>query len=336
MIHGGFWVNSLIISAEFVESVWLRIMLRNRSRAVTTSKQTRMGDQSSKTSPTQDCTIPISSYFNSPRLFRGFTTKVTESEAVMSPTSILGTRPIFNIGNPFWYDKFISKSPRTFLESKHPWENLDSRGIGLAFIGNQKPEDDSSGPIRRMIMFGSQLKVQIPPLPPSIFSPPTTSESPKSRADFGIKTPRNMKLGSSSPFGCPNSGVQTKESPQICTGCLPVTEMELSEDYTCVIKHGPNPRTTHIYDNCIVESCGGGGGSPGLKKEYSAFSYKPNPASESFLSFCYTCKKNLGQEKDIYIYRGDKAFCSPECRSQEMLLDQMQNSGVENDFRTFS
>ncbi|EMS62216.1 hypothetical protein TRIUR3_26044 [Triticum urartu] len=33
-------------------------------------------------------------------------------------------------------------------------------------------------------------------------------------------------------------------------------EMAMSEDYTCVISRGPNPRTRHIFDDCIVESCG--------------------------------------------------------------------------------
>ncbi|CAI0629581.1 unnamed protein product [Linum tenue] len=35
--------------------------------------------------------------------------------------------------------------------------------------------------------------------------------------------------------------------------------MELSEDYTCVISHGPIPKTTHIFefDDCIVDACCG-------------------------------------------------------------------------------
>ncbi|KOM43809.1 hypothetical protein LR48_Vigan05g141400 [Vigna angularis] len=35
-------------------------------------------------------------------------------------------------------------------------------------------------------------------------------------------------------------------SQRIFMGCLSASEMELSEDYTPVISHGPNPRTTHI------------------------------------------------------------------------------------------
>nr|XP_043620537.1 FCS-Like Zinc finger 14-like [Erigeron canadensis] len=39
-----------------------------------------------------------------------------------------------------------------------------------------------------------------------------------------------------------------------------------------------------------------------------------------FLSSCHWCNKRL-HGKDIYMYRGDKAFCSPECRSRQISLD---------------
>ncbi|CAL5428331.1 unnamed protein product [Camellia sinensis] len=50
-----------------------------------------------------------------------------------------------------------------------------------------------------------------------------------------------------------------------------------------------------------------------------------SPPPEHFLSLCYTCKKSLEQGKDIYIYRGEKAFCSSECRCQEMLFDGVES-----------
>ncbi|CAM8919650.1 unnamed protein product [Rhodiola kirilowii] len=43
--------------------------------------------------------------------------------------------------------------------------------------------------------------------------------------------------------------------------------------------------------------------------------------SSDFLSFCYSCSKELAG-KDIYIYRGEKAFCSPSCRELEMEDDE--------------
>lgn len=41
-----------------------------------------------------------------------------------------------------------------------------------------------------------------------------------------------------------------------------------------------------------------------------------------FLDACYLCKKSLGPGRDIYMYRGDKAFCSVECRLKQMDMDE--------------
>ncbi|PAN47266.1 hypothetical protein PAHAL_9G245900 [Panicum hallii] len=86
-------------------------------------------------------------------------------------------------------------------------------------------------------------------------------------------------------------------------------EMEASEDYTRVIAGGgPNPRTTHMFDGrVVVDGCGGfpvgAGGEVG-----------------GFLRWCHGCSKDLEQGKDIFMYRGEMAFCSHECRFREMLL----------------
>ncbi|KMZ57644.1 hypothetical protein ZOSMA_83G00170 [Zostera marina] len=40
-----------------------------------------------------------------------------------------------------------------------------------------------------------------------------------------------------------------------------------------------------------------------------------------FLRSCNMCDKKLDGE-DIYIYRGEKAFCSMECRSWQILADE--------------
>ncbi|KAJ9696166.1 hypothetical protein PVL29_008420 [Vitis rotundifolia] len=278
-------------------------MLRNRSRAVT-SKQAIMGDHSSLPCPTENLTKPISFLLGSPKIFRGFMAKgLPEAEEIISQRRFL-------ILNPFL---------ETHLKTKRSWENLDSIGIGVALIDSdpingEGANENFSKPNSRMVLFGSQLKVQIPHLQPSALSP---AESPKSPADFGIKT-RNSQLASLSPFGSLNSGIQTKDSPRIFTG------MELSEEYTCVISHGPNPRTTHIFDNCIVESCCGV--SALSQNNYCTFPENPNSPPGNFLSCCHTCKKNLSQERDIYMYRGEKAFCSHECRCQEMLFDEEEDS----------
>ncbi|XP_034931096.1 FCS-Like Zinc finger 8 [Populus alba] len=289
-------------------------MLRNRSRAVT-SKQTLMTEHSTQSPSNQNYAKLTTSFLSSPR-FKAFTFKaLPEAEPMMSPTSILDTtKPLFPFKTPFSYDINQPKSPKVFSENKHSWDKTDSKGIGVALIDDTpscvKPvkENDNhfSKPSNRTVLFGTKLRVQIPPLPNSILSP---VQSPKSPGDFGIKTSMNSQLSAS---GSVNSGIQAKDSPQVFKGCMSMSEMELSEDYTCVITHGPNPKTTHIFDNCIVEN-------------YCSLSDTSKSVPRSFLSFCYTCKKNLEQKNDIYIYRGEKAFCSQECRYQEMLLDEVES-----------
>ncbi|KAK6164656.1 hypothetical protein DH2020_001520 [Rehmannia glutinosa] len=194
-----------------------------------------------------DPTSPISSFLNSPRFFNGFLNKNLFSDTethnnVMSPTSILDTQKNSSFVNPFGYDKNLSKFP-------NPNTKQDTKAIGLALIDSIIEEkndlENFPKPINRMALHGSKLKVQIPVINPtsSIYSP---VESPKSPADFGIKTKNSQFL---SPF----SSTPVKDF----TRQLSLKEMELSEDYTCVITHGPNPKTTHIFDDCIVESCCG-------------------------------------------------------------------------------
>lgn len=222
----------------------------------------------------------------------------------MSPTSIL--EPFLGLRNSFWGE---SNSPRTQLtESKRPW---DSKGIGLAIVDGLTEENSDpkpSKPDTRMVVLGSQLKIQIPPLPPFVS---TVDDSPISPIEFGIKR-RNSHLGSLSPvsslspakksaFGFSSSGQETPNSPLVFTGCLSAGEIEQSEDYTCVISHGPNPKTTHIFGDCVIES-GSGVYSP-VRKENGYFRDRTSFSPENFLSFCNNCKKNLEEGKDIYMYR---------------------------------
>lgn len=322
-------------------------MQKKRTRA-TTSKHAKMADYNSLQSPTEKYGRPSSSFFGSPRLFTGFTSKgftskgFTETESIMSPTSILDSKPFSAFKTPFWSDNTkTAKSPKP--ETKPHWDKLDSRGIGLVLVDaliDEKSDSKISRPRSRMVLFGSQLKIQIPPLPPSVISPADSAVSP---GDFGIKT-RNSQLGcfapglspssgKKSPLGCSNSGQENLNSPWVFKGCLSASEMELSEDYTCVISRGPNPKTTHIFDDCIVESCCGVVGFVGSRRgnEFTAANRSMSYPSESFLSFCYSCKKNLGQGRDIYMYRGEKAFCSSECRFQEIMEEEEMGKSEPDD-----
>ncbi|KAJ8543221.1 hypothetical protein K7X08_005744 [Anisodus acutangulus] len=295
-----------------------------------------MADYNSLASPTDNSRKTCSSFFGSPRLFttKGF----PDTESIMSPTSILDSKPFSAFRNPFWSDlnSHTPKSPKQ--ESRVHC----SKGVGLGLVDvliDEKPDSKVLNPVSRMVVLGSQLKIQIPTLPPS-FNFPT--DSPLSPGDFGIKT-RNSQLGSfspgfspspikKSPFGSSNSNMEIANSPGAFSS-LSAAEMELSEEYTCVISYGPNPRTTHIFDDCIVESCCGVVKYSASRKENEFINPSPPMSypSESFLSFCHTCKKNLGIGKDIYMYRGEKAFCSSDCRFKEMMLEEGMDNKSETD-----
>ncbi|KAG7020350.1 Protein MARD1 [Cucurbita argyrosperma subsp. argyrosperma] len=116
---------------------------------------------------------------------------------------------------------------------------------------------------------------------------------------------------------------------------LSASEIELSEDYTCVISHGPNPKTTHIYGDCILESRNYLSSScenemkEGLFHPLKNMDMATSYTLSDFLSFCHSCHEKLEEGKDIYIYRGEKAFCSLTCRSQEISMDEELEKSIE-------
>ncbi|KNA08617.1 hypothetical protein SOVF_160990 [Spinacia oleracea] len=44
--------------------------------------------------------------------------------------------------------------------------------------------------------------------------------------------------------------------------------------------------------------------------------------SPHFLESCHLCKKPLGGNRDIFLYRGDTPFCSEECRQEQIDIDE--------------
>ncbi|PUZ61403.1 hypothetical protein GQ55_4G273300 [Panicum hallii var. hallii] len=44
----------------------------------------------------------------------------------------------------------------------------------------------------------------------------------------------------------------------------------------------------------------------------------------AFLKACGLCKRGLGPGRDTFIYMGEVAFCSQECRQHQMNLDELR------------
>ncbi|TKY72580.1 hypothetical protein E2542_SST01323 [Spatholobus suberectus] len=50
----------------------------------------------------------------------------------------------------------------------------------------------------------------------------------------------------------------------------------------------------------------------------------------TFLDLCFLCRKRLLPGKDIYMYKGDRAFCSVECRCKQIFMDEEESIQKEN------
>ncbi|XP_073156825.1 FCS-Like Zinc finger 13-like [Henckelia pumila] len=142
---------------------------------------------------------------------------------------------------------------------------------------------------------------------------------------------RNSRRSSPIPVTSPkNSSRRGRELDDV--------EMENnSEEYTIVTFHGPNKSHTKVYG--IEHGTRGGDyrapfriqrSDNNQSKRASVFHISPArfgavgviPASD-FLSSCDMCNKQL-HDKDIYMYRGEKAFCSAECRYKQIVIDERQ------------
>ncbi|XP_040986096.1 FCS-Like Zinc finger 15-like [Juglans microcarpa x Juglans regia] len=45
----------------------------------------------------------------------------------------------------------------------------------------------------------------------------------------------------------------------------------------------------------------------------------------TFLDRCFLCNQKLLSGKDIYMYKGDRAFCSVECRCRQIFMDEEES-----------
>jgi zinc-finger of the FCS-type, C2-C2 len=267
----------------FLRSKIQQIMIRKRSRSIGNNKQSISTDRDKPSSP----------LLNYPRLILGLSPKVNKTSAsnetkhvAISPTSTLEPIPFSKITNPTW----AYPSPSTISrETKN--NNPEPIGLGLIDALNDEEMDNNSSSCQdsRMVLFGSKLKIQVPPPSPT-----------GHHIEFGIKN-KSSQLALCSPID---------RTPIGSNGCLSPRDLELlSEDYTCIISHGPNPRTTHIFDNRVVESPG----TEGLMNmislrcdssdRYSNGGDQSGRQSGDFLSFCHGCNKDISSDSDVFMYR---------------------------------
>lgn len=109
---------------------------------------------------------------------------------------------------------------------------------------------------------------------------------------------------------------------------------ELSESYTCVISHfGSNLVHKRVFfdeddeeDDDDSDSVFFASSSP----MNVGFEIKREFWSRDFLSSCFLCCKKL-HGLDVFMYRGENAFCSAECRDRHIRSDDdlKENCGFE-------
>ncbi|KAJ3694149.1 hypothetical protein LUZ60_009629 [Juncus effusus] len=274
-------------------------------------------------SPSSDALVHrtrSSSFFPIPRLFIGLSTKgLTDLDPTRSPTSPL--------------DFKSPKSTKCFDYGKN------SAGLGLV---NHLTDDDKKvlgSPLRLTstkslpkdygYLCKFDPKMAIKPSKKSELDRLASEEFGKMRscsADLS-KSGLNLNLNFKSGLYLGINNGSGLNDDSLCKS-LPISiissEIEQSEDYTCIISYGPNAKTTHIFGDCILES-------HVIKSHDGNNANKVKTEIETdFLSFCFACKKKL-EGKDIYIYRGEKAFCSCDCRDNEISIEEEREKNSLSD-----
>lgn len=303
-------------------------MLRKRSRPA--QKEQTMGDSDAVRRPRS------TSFFNLPGLFVGFSKGAGDSDAARSPISPLDLKVFSGLSGHF------GRSPRSPASFEGPRKSWDSDRVGLGLVDSLSDKllpcggPPLLGPSEsRSILLGSQMKIISIPSPRTRFDhllSEGSATSPKSlpknyvisshpRAGSPLLRPGSsearQELSSEAPHPAVDCSAGSLPFSRGFIGSLSASDIEQSEDYTCIISHGPNPKTTHIFGDCILESDTselaafiGAASKQGEEEEEGrgsswmldcAEDLVPLP-SEDFLSVCYSCKKKL-DGKDIYMYR---------------------------------
>ncbi|KAL1199368.1 FCS-Like Zinc finger 10 [Cardamine amara subsp. amara] len=179
-----------------------------------------------------------------------------DSDAGKSPTSPLDFGVFANFGGLF--------SPRASSPKFGHRNKWVSDKVGLSVLTSTIGHNDSF--TRDNIVLAPQIKLNVdytttPLLSTQLFDPCVKSISlPKNYAAASFPDPVNIHPHPSdvivdehtSPRRSSSSPMDIISS-QAYSPSLSGREMALSEDYTCIISHGPNPKTTHIFGDCILD-----------------------------------------------------------------------------------
>jgi hypothetical protein len=274
-------------------------MLRSRSRRAVGAKQgggfmaePAAAAAASAQSPrhsSSSSSPSVASVFPSPRPSMaamslpqaGFLDGAEGPASAVSPTSILETKQFCcSTLPPFLSERSLR---RAHVDTAAP----ETAGVGLADVLREHGDAKAGG---GKVVFGSQLRIQVPS--------GRAIEMVPSPIEFGVKN-RDAQLAVLSPARRFLPEMVSSPSARVFAAGVSPVEMAMSEDYTCVISRGPNPRTRHIFDDCIVESCG----DVLVEKVEKEADDDGTAVASGFMTSCHACNKQLGHGSDIFIYR---------------------------------
>ncbi|KAG9452488.1 hypothetical protein H6P81_005392 [Aristolochia fimbriata] len=86
---------------------------------------------------------------------------------------------------------------------------------------------------------------------------------------------------------------------------------------------GKHPLRSASYDRRQTYRALSSSSAMGSQTPRSAFFYGARgDEPHHFLEACFMCKKPIGENRDIFMYRGDTPFCSEECRQEQIEIDE--------------
>ncbi|CAD6231069.1 unnamed protein product [Miscanthus lutarioriparius] len=224
-------------------------------------------------------------FFRVPDLLVKLSAKcLSELDVVRSPTSPLDLKFFTGLGN---------KSPRSSsVDASQNQKILLGDRVGLGLV--DALTDENPAPLGgRKVLLGSEMRIT------DNLSRKNSSTAPVQAGEVEHKDD-NMSDG-------------------LMGSVMSLDDIVNSEDYTCVVSRGPNPRTTHIFGDRVFEFQA----EQLMPVESKGDQSMSLHVKEGAMSFCCFCSEKLKEGIDIYIYQGDKSFCSMECR-ENFMVDEME------------
>lgn len=203
-------------------------------------------------------------FFRVPDLLVKLSAKcLSELDVVRSPTSPLELKFFTGLG---------TKSPRSSsLDASQNQKILLGDRVGLGLVDSLT--DENPTPLGgRKVLLGSEMRI-------------TDNLSRKNSSTAPVQAAEVEQKDDSMSDGLKSS-------------IMSLDDIVNSEDYTCVVSRGANPRTTHIFGDHVFEFQ-----IDQLMHVETKSDESMSQVKEGAMSFCFYCCEKLKEGRDIYIYQ---------------------------------